>query len=474
LRIEPRTRPMRLLSSRSTSSAQVLVQSCGHTEGTMVTSDSIFLLRARATVGAKAWSSGDILDAPRKLQQHTVRQPMGTPRPRRATSADNAAIAALSPTIIPTQSHDRGVFVIDGAAGQPVAVIDLRQMPGYIAVEHLVGDNRQRRALLAHAAAAARAMNLGELRWPGFPGGRKHVRNGPLQRAGDYLDNLGVPLWRDGAASLPQTLYFRGTWAAVALLLGFGSIPAAVFMSDDVRLVHIVGPALLCAVASGFAIYQIGLLAIAARRVGGRFAFAATSGAAAAAIVAVGGLLVDRAVPALVEMWNIYSGDTALNQLAVQVGSDGTTLYVEGSYGLGGEELVQQALDRNPGIRTVVLAGPGGRLSVGFDLYDMFRERKLATRVDDDCASACTFAFLGGVERSVSPGGRLGFHRGSFPGLSDNDLFETNRDLRRFLLHTAKLAPPFVDRIFATPPDEIWEPSPQELLAGRVINRVNQ
>jgi hypothetical protein len=398
---------------------------------------------------------------------------MGTPRPRRATSADATAIASLSPTIIPTESDDRAVFVIDGATGQPVAVIDLRQMRDHISVEHLVGDNRQRRALLAHAAAAARAMNLGELRWPGFAGGRKRVRNGPLQRAGDYLEDLGVPLWRDGTASLPQTLYFRGTWAAVALLIGFGSISAAVFTSDDVRLPHIVIPALLCAAASAFAVHQLGLLTVAARRVAGRAAFAATSGAAAAAIIAVGALLADRAVPALMELWNIYSGDTALNQLAVRVSADGRTLYVEGSYGLGGEELVRRALDQNPDVRTVVLAGPGGRLSVGFELYDLFHDRKLATRVDDECASACTFAFLGGVERSISPGGRLGFHRGSFPGLSDNDLFETNRDLRRFLLYTARLAAPFVDRVLATPPDDIWEPTLQELLAGRVINRVN-
>lgn len=398
---------------------------------------------------------------------------MGTPRPRRATSADTIAIAALTPMIIPMESNDRAVFVIDGAAGQPVAVIDLRQMADHISIEHLVGDGRQRRALLAHAAAAARAMKLGELRWAGFAGGRKRIRNGPLQRTSDHLDNIGVPLWRDGTASLPQTLYFRGTWAAIALLLGFGSVSAAVFAGDEVRLPHIVIPALLCSAASVFAIYQIGLLTIAARRVGGRGAFAMTFGAAAAASIAIGALAIDRAAPALVELWNIYSGDTALNQLAVRVSEDGSTLYVEGSYGLGGEELVRRALDHNPGIRTVVLAGPGGRLSVGFELYDMFHERRLATRVDDECASACTFAFLGGIERSISPGGRLGFHRGSFPGLSDNDLFETNRDLRRFLLYTAKLAPQFVARVLATPADDIWEPTPEELLAGQVVNRVN-
>jgi hypothetical protein len=402
---------------------------------------------------------------------------MGIPRPRRAprraTSADAAAIAALSSAIIPTESDDRAVFVIDGTDG-PVAAIDLRQMSDHISVEHLVGGQHESRRLLAHAAAAARAMGLSELRWPGLRGGRRRIRNGPVQRAGDYLDDLGVPLWNDGTASLPQTLYFRGTWAAIALLIGFGSISAAVFASDDVTLAHIAVPALLCAAASAFAIHQIGLLTIAAMRVGGRLAFAATSAAATVSIIAVGALLVDRALPALLEMARIYTGDADLNQLAVWVGPEGSTLHVEGSYGLGGEEQVRRALDHNPGVRTVVLAGPGGRLSVGFELYDMFRERRLATRVDDECASACAFAFLGGVERSISPGGRLGFHRGSFPGLGDNDLFETNRDLRRFLLTTARLALPFVDRVFATPPDEIWEPTPQELLAGRVITRVNR
>jgi hypothetical protein len=398
---------------------------------------------------------------------------MGTPRPRRATSADTAAIAALSSAIIPTESDDRAVFVIDGETG-PIAAIDLSQMADHINVEHLVGAPRERRRLLAHAAAAARAMGLHELRWPGFPGGRRRVRNGPLQRAGDYLDNLGVPLWHDGTAALPQTLYFRGTWAAVALLIGFGSISAAVFIGEDFTLAHIVIPALLCALATTFAIFQIGLLTIAARRVAGRGAFAATSAAAAAALLAIGTLLIDPAAPALVEMWAIYTGDVTLNQLDVRVSPDGSTLYVEGSYGWGGEDTVRQALDHNPGIRTVVLAGPGGRVSVGFELYEMFRERKLATRVDDECASACTVAFLGGVDRSISPGGRLGFHRGSFPGLSDSDMYESNRDFRRFLLYNAKLTPQFVDRVFATPPDDIWEPTPQELLAGRVINRVNQ
>ena len=125
-------------------------------------------------------------------------------------------------------------------------------MPDHINVEHLVGGPRERRRLLAHAAAAARAMGLARTALAGLPPAAAGTSaTGPLQRAGDYLDNLGVPLWHDGTASLPQTLYFRGTWAAVALLIGFGSISAAVFIGDDVTLAHIVIPALLCAVGVG-------------------------------------------------------------------------------------------------------------------------------------------------------------------------------------------------------------------------------
>ena len=397
---------------------------------------------------------------------------MGTPRPRRATSADTAAIAALSPAIIPTESHDRAVFVIDGETG-PIAAIDLAKWP-------TTSTSTISSAARASAAGCSPMPPPQRARWasPSCAG-----RASPAAAGVSATGRCNAPatistisacrVWHDGTASLPQTLYFRGTWAAVALLIGFGSISAAVFLGDDVTLAHIVIPALLCALATIFAIFQIGLLTIAARRVAGRGAFAATSAAAAAALLAIGALLIDRAAPTLVEMWAIYTGDAELNQLAVRVSADGSTLYVEGSYGMGGEETVRRALDQNPGIRTVVLAGPGGRISVGSELYEMFRDRKLATRVDDECASACTIAFLGGVDRSISPGGRLGFHRGSFPGLSDNDMYESNRDFRRFLLYRPSSRPQFVDRVFATPPDDIWEPTPQELLAGRVINRVN-
>ncbi len=377
------------------------------------------------------------------------------------------------------------MFVIEGKAGL-VAAIDLLQAPDHISVEHFVAGNRDDgRSLIAFAEVAARAIGVREVRLKpvvpddlaralGYRAGAKRIRNSPLQRAFDHLEAVGVPFWRDGAAPLSQTLYFRGVWAALALLVGLGSVSLAVFSRTEITWVHVVLPALLCAIAASFALWQIGLIAVAARRDASRLVFTATAATAAAAIVAVGALVYDRAVPSLVEMWDIYTGDAALNDLTVSVSPDGRTLYVDGSYGLGSAEAVRRPLDQNTGIREVVLAGPGGRASVGFDIYRMIQQRRLATRVEGGCASACTIAFLGGVERSISPGGRLGFHRASFPGMGDNDMYESNRDLRRFLIYGAKVTPEFAQRVFDTPPDSIWVPTPEELLAGRVINRVNR
>jgi hypothetical protein len=302
----------------------------------------------------------------------------------------------------------------------------------------------------------------------GYRGGIKRLRRG----AARYLEEVGVPLWHDGWAPLSQTIYFRGVWICVALMVGFGSISFAVFSTGTVTWFHFLVPAVLCGMGILFALSQILLIVKAARRVHRRVAFPATTLAAFAAVLAIGAVVQDRAVPALGELWAIRMGDAELSQLETSVSPDGSTLYVEGSYGIRAADDVRRALDQHRGVREVVLAGPGGRAGPAFEMFNMFRKRRLATRVETECYSACTIAFLGGVERSISPHGKLGFHRASFPGMSDNDMHESNRGDRRFLQYGAKLTAEFVNRIMQTPPDSIWVPTAQELLAGRVIDLV--
>lgn len=410
---------------------------------------------------------------------------------RRATAADAEDIARLFPSLPPlaSTSDTRAIFLIDGDTG-PLGAVLLGQAAGHLAVGPLVtapdGERTEvTRALLAFAEMAARAIGLREVRLSdgsvsrdllaslGYRDGVKRVRTGKLARMIDHLEALGVPLWRDGAAPFDLTLYYRGVWAAMALLVGFGSITLVVFGPGEITLLHVLGPALLCLGACAFAFIQVCLIAIAARRRAPIPIALGIFAAAALSIAGIGGLFYERAVPSIGELWAIYSGDEALDTLAVTVSPDGTALSIEGAYGTGSADAVRRALDRHPSVRRVVLAGPGGRLGTAFEINRMIRNRRLATRVETGCASACTIAFLGGSDRSISPGGRLGFHQGSFPGLGPNDLYESNRDMRRFLVASG-VTPEFAQRVIDTPPDEIWTPTPQELLAGRVVQRVTR
>ncbi|WP_422014554.1 hypothetical protein [Reyranella sp.] len=409
---------------------------------------------------------------------------------RRASAADAEGIARLFPSLPPlaSTSDTRAIFLIDGETA-PLGAVLLEQAAGHLAVGLLAtssdGERHEvARALIAFAEMAARAIGLREVRLDGsvspdlaaslgYRDGTKRIRTGKLAAMTDHLEALGVPLWRDGAAPFDLTLYYRGVWAAMALLLGFGSITLAVFGPGQVTLLHVLGPALLCLGASAFAFVQVCLIAIAARR---RAPVPIALGiflAAALSIAGIGGLFYERAVPSIGELWAIYSGDEALDTLAVTLSPDGTALNIEGAYGTGSADTVRRALDQHPSVRRVVLAGPGGRIGTAFEINRMIRNRRLATRVESGCASACTIAFLGGNERSIAPGGRLGFHQGSFPGLGPNDLYESNRDMRRFLVASG-VTPEFAQRVIDTPPDEIWTPTPQELLAGRVVQRVTR
>lgn len=72
-------------------------------------------------------------------------------------------------------------------------------------------------------------------------------------------------------------------------------------------------------------------------------------------------------------------------------------------------------LGRAGRIREVRFDSRGGSLEAGIEIGEQIRSHRIATRVTAGavCASACVYAFLGGMIRAVDDGGRMGIHMAS-------------------------------------------------------------
>jgi len=284
-----------------------------------------------------------------------------------------------------------------------------------------------------------------------------------------------VPIWRDAPVPLGRIVNLRVVWAALAMIVGIDGISIAISRGRDLGILQVVLPAALCTVASAFALWQLWLIVAAARRTigeggGMRFAGLAIAGAVLAA-AAIAGILHVKAVPQLTEMWDIHHGDERLSDLDVIVSDDGRALILNGTVGIAAATQVKAALERNPGIRLVVVNGPGGRVGPAYQIARLIRTRGIDTRVGHRCYSACTVMFLGGARRDIRPGAELGFHRLSFPGMDDAELADANRQLRDFMVFVGQVSVPFVRQVMETPADSIWVPTVEELLEAGVIHR---
>lgn len=125
--------------------------------------------------------------------------------------------------------------------------------------------------------------------------------------------------------------------------------------------------------------------------------------------------------------------------------------------------LVYDLLAANPQASMIHLNSPGGSVNEARAVQRAIAERGLSTYVSSVCASACTIAFMGGRQRYLAPGARLGFH-----GVSGDDAEEWNEGLRRGLIARG-VEPWFADK---TTSDTMWWPSTQELLDANVITGV--
>jgi hypothetical protein len=169
------------------------------------------------------------------------------------------------------------------------------------------------------------------------------------------------------------------------------------------------------------------------------------------------------------EFGTLASGRDSLGEIAeMKVSKDGRDLVVRGNLAAGAADRFEALLAGSPAVKNVVLTSRGGRMLEANRMAASIRERRLDTRVDDYCMSACTSLLLAGRERTAPEEARIGFHQPSFPGLNAYELREGIEKTRSEYL-AAGVDERFVWRALATPAQSMWFPAPDELIEAKVL-----
>ena len=96
------------------------------------------------------------------------------------------------------------------------------------------------------------------------------------------------------------------------------------------------------------------------------------------------------------------------------VSKDGTyaSIYVDGDIKRGdGARLSKELEAATVPVRYVYLRSPGGSVEDGWEMAYAIRDAKANTVVSGKCASACTYAFMGGVKRWIDESDyEMGYH----------------------------------------------------------------
>lgn len=152
------------------------------------------------------------------------------------------------------------------------------------------------------------------------------------------------------------------------------------------------------------------------------------------------------------------------------VTNNGSVLEVNGDLYPGVTRELQELLKVEKNIHTINLNSTGGQIYEGRGLHQLFKKNGLNTIVTKRCLSACSTAFLGGVERRIGVDGEIGFHQYKTYSIQPNIDVATEQSKDEELMLSQGVSKDFVSRVFSASHNEMWVPSREELFASSVVN----
>ena len=151
--------------------------------------------------------------------------------------------------------------------------------------------------------------------------------------------------------------------------------------------------------------------------------------------------------PAMARFYSEMNDTDYIGQQGHSLTVEGDRVIITGQLSWGLYDKFVQAL-RNDQVQTVVLNSNGGHYGVGRQMAVLINENGLDTLTTEMCASACTWAYLGGHSRTLQSGARLGYHAPS--GNTDQVLAIVGAHMTG-VLRAANVPDDFIQHMLATP-----------------------
>ena len=129
--------------------------------------------------------------------------------------------------------------------------------------------------------------------------------------------------------------------------------------------------------------------------------------------------------------------DAADETLALKFWVQGTTLVFDTESKVKGDQAEMTVKDikrllavltNNPDITELELNSTGGSVFAGDEMARIVIDFELNTVVSGECSSSCVNIFLGGKQRRMYLGSKIGFHQRSWSASAIKDYYQTNRD----------------------------------------------
>lgn len=148
----------------------------------------------------------------------------------------------------------------------------------------------------------------------------------------------------------------------------------------------------------------------------------------------------------------------------------------------------------NPEVSKIVLTGNFPGTGYAIDVARGIEGLGLATEIVGECTDACVYMFVAGKERTLGAGAKLGLRRMIIKASRLRERFEKDQaaygwqdefgqaamtyDMGQSSMHMALqyltdhgVSLDFALRIFATPREDMWWPSREEMVGGGVIGK---